>query len=138
MRKMNRGHNIYLFEIDITKILQLNTINHLEYNYKPYSCYPSITRDISVNTCKNLELDKLMTIINKIKKQKNNLIKSVEIFDEYIEKNNNITKKIGLRITYRSFTKTLTSEEIDVIEKYIKQELQFYLLLFNNAKESRT
>ena len=138
MQKMNRGHNIYLFEIDITKILQLNTINHLEYNYKPYSCYPSITRDISVNTCKNLELDKLMTIINKIKKQKNNLIKSVEIFDEYIEKNNNITKKIGLRITYRSFTKTLTSEEIDVIEKYIKQELQFYLLLFNNAKESRT
>ena len=125
--KLAKSNNIsektYIFEIDLQYILRKTTANIFNVTYKAYSNYPSIIRDISISIYKHYNIENIINIINKIKKEKTHLIESIEIFDEYYIKKEDLTKKLGLRAIYRSKEKTLTNNEIKELEKYIKKQL---------------
>ena len=133
--KLAKNNNIsektYIFEIDLQHILRKTTANILNYTYRPYSNYPSIIRDISISIYKHYNIENILNTINKIKKEKIHLIESIEIFDEYYIRKENVIKKLGLRAVYRSKDKTLTNNEIKELEKYIKKQLNDYLLSDN-------
>lgn len=116
----------YIFEISIDALIPLiKKPNELVYSYQQYSNYPKITRDISISINKYQKIQKIIDIINTIKEE-NKIIESINIFDEYSNTEN--TKKIGLRITYRSQTETLTNKIIEKIEKIFQTKINQKIL----------
>lgn len=110
--------NIYIFEINLLKLMNCITTNkHLDYHFKPYSVYPSVTRDISLKLSKS---DNVSLIQKKILQIMYPLAKSVKIFNEY-KRDNEIEGKryVGFRITYRSHARTLDDEDIKTINHKI-------------------
>nr|YP_010951843.1 Phenylalanine--tRNA ligase [Laurencia elata]WMP12782.1 Phenylalanine--tRNA ligase [Laurencia elata] len=116
-------NKIYLFEINIAKLnktIKLN--NHLNYISRPYSNYPSVTRDISIKVTKNTNIKE---IENVLRKKQNILIESIEIFNEYFNKQYRY-KSVGIRITYRSQSRTLDSNNIKEIDDHINNVLLYF------------
>nr|YP_010502381.1 phenylalanine tRNA ligase beta subunit [Grateloupia turuturu]UXC96794.1 phenylalanine tRNA ligase beta subunit [Grateloupia turuturu] len=110
----------YIFEIQLSGLMQtINYKNHLKYRIKPYSLYPSVTRDISIKLHNHENID---TIRQKIINQKNNLLESIEIFNEY--KHNNNKRNISLRVTYRAQDRTLDDKDLTKINQEIKYILK--------------
>nr|YP_010951629.1 Phenylalanine--tRNA ligase [Laurencia catarinensis]WMP12568.1 Phenylalanine--tRNA ligase [Laurencia catarinensis] len=113
-------HKIYLFEINIEKLnttIKLN--NHLNYISKPHSNYPSVTRDISIKVTKRTNVKEVEDILCK---KQNTLIESIEIFNEYFNKKYK-HKSIGIRIVYRSHSRTLDNNDIKKIDDHIENVL---------------
>nr|YP_009244170.1 phenylalanyl-tRNA synthetase beta chain [Gelidium elegans]AMK96412.1 phenylalanyl-tRNA synthetase beta chain [Gelidium elegans] len=123
--ELNSNHTTYIFEMNInalSKTIRIN--NYLEYIIKPYSCYPSITRDISVRLKSN---SNIADIIDSISKQNSKLIESIVIFDEYekiIRKRKD--KYISIRITYRAQNRTLNDTDITDIDNQINNIINSY------------
>ncbi len=111
---------IYMFEININ-ILQkyIKYQQHLEYTFSKYSIYPSVSRDISIQISKNITLSKIKTYIYQTNPS---LIENIDIFNEYYDRKNN-KRYIGIRITYRSNDKTLNNNDIENIDKTIRNIL---------------
>lgn len=121
--KLNRNKNekVYIFEISLDKLINTTNIkNHLNYNKKVYSEYPSITRDISIPISKYQHIDKIK---NKIGCMNKDIIESIEIFNEYktIKSHDDSQSKrfVGIRIKYRSLYKTLGTEDIKNIDNQL-------------------
>nr|WMP11930.1 Phenylalanine--tRNA ligase [Laurencia australis]WMP12142.1 Phenylalanine--tRNA ligase [Laurencia australis] len=113
-------YKIYLFEINITKLKKtIKPNDHLSYISKPYSNYPSVTRDISIKLTKNTEVKEIK---NALREKQNALIESIEIFNEYFNKKYK-HKSIAIRIIYRSQNKTLDSNDIKKIDDHIDNVL---------------
>ena len=113
-------NKIYLFEINVAKLnktIKLN--NHLNYISKPYSNYPSVTRDISIRVTKNTNIKEIENILCK---KQHILIESIEIFNEYFNKQYKY-KSVGIRINYRSQSRTLNSNDIKIIDDHINNIL---------------
>nr|YP_009397534.1 Phenylalanine-tRNA ligase beta subunit [Dasyclonium flaccidum]ARW66720.1 Phenylalanine-tRNA ligase beta subunit [Dasyclonium flaccidum] len=112
---------VYIFEIKIYELYKAS-INkeHLKYSFKKYSNYPKVTRDISIKIEKNKSIYDIKKIIFKTNKK---LIKSIDIFNNYYNRNLNI-RSIGLRITYRSNNRTLNNKDIYDIDLSIKNLLK--------------
>nr|YP_010985897.1 phenylalanyl-tRNA synthetase subunit beta [Grateloupia asiatica]WOL36815.1 phenylalanyl-tRNA synthetase subunit beta [Grateloupia asiatica] len=109
----------YMFEIQLSALMRtINHIDHLNYRIKPYSSYPSITRDISIKLKSHENID---IIRQRILNQNNNLLESIEIFNEY--KHNRDKRKISLRITYRAQDRTLGDTDVNKINEQIKYML---------------
>ena len=125
-QKICKSYNNYIFEIKIQNLINcINKNNHLDYNLKTYSIYPSVTRDISLILSKNHCAE---FIQQKILKEMHPLIESVEIFNEYKQQydcQNN--RYVGFRMTYRSNTRTLNDQDIDIIDKKISDFLKHQL-----------
>nr|YP_010937760.1 phenylalanine-tRNA ligase beta subunit [Palisada intermedia]WKW95621.1 phenylalanine-tRNA ligase beta subunit [Palisada intermedia] len=113
-------NKIYLFEINISKLnktIKLN--NHLNYISKPCSNYPSVTRDISIKVTPKTNIKEIEKVVCK---NQNMLIESIEIFNEYFNKQDR-HKSVGVRITYRSQSRTLDSNDIKKIDNHINNIL---------------
>nr|ARW68391.1 Phenylalanine-tRNA ligase beta subunit [Chondria sp. (in: red algae)] len=111
---------VYIFEININRLItSIKPNSHLNYIIKPYSSYPSVTRDISIKISKRRSIQSIKEIFSK---NYNSLIKSVKIFNEYLNKESNM-KSISLRIKYESKERTLNANDIEKIDKEI-----YYLL----------
>nr|YP_009391740.1 Phenylalanine-tRNA ligase beta subunit [Laurenciella marilzae]ARW59884.1 Phenylalanine-tRNA ligase beta subunit [Laurenciella marilzae] len=111
---------IYIFEINIQKLnktIRLN--NHLNYISRPYSNYPSVTRDISIKIRKNTNIKEVKDFL--LKKQ-NLLIESIKVLNEYFNKQHKY-KSISLRITYRSLNRTLNNKDIIEIDNHVNKTL---------------
>nr|YP_009399601.1 Phenylalanine-tRNA ligase beta subunit [Dictyomenia sonderi]ARW69207.1 Phenylalanine-tRNA ligase beta subunit [Dictyomenia sonderi] len=117
----NKKEKIYILEINLHQLIETTkSNNHLEYISQKYSNYPSVTRDVSIKLGKYINLEKVKhTIVN----ENNELIESVEILNEYNNEQINTTRYISLRITYRSKTKTLNSEDIRYIDNNLNNQL---------------
>nr|YP_010619947.1 Phenylalanine-tRNA ligase beta subunit [Symphyocladia marchantioides]WAX03960.1 Phenylalanine-tRNA ligase beta subunit [Symphyocladia marchantioides] len=126
IKKFNeKNTKIYIFEINLDELIETTkSNNHLEYIAHKYSNYPSVTRDISVKLEKYVNIEKVkQTIIN----DDNELIESIEILNEYKNNENtknNTTRYISIRITYRSNTKTLNTEDIKYIDKSLDKKIK--------------
>nr|YP_009019570.1 phenylalanine tRNA synthetase [Gracilaria salicornia]AHH24538.1 phenylalanine tRNA synthetase [Gracilaria salicornia]UAD87690.1 phenylalanine-tRNA ligase beta subunit [Gracilaria salicornia] len=119
------GISTYIFEFDLIKLINsVKSLNHVDSLILPYSCYPSLTRDIS------LTLDSFHTI-HSVKRQihdyNNSLVESVEVFNHYKSKSSNCYN-VGLRIIYRAFNRTLNYDDINRIDKDIEDLLKKYRL----------
>ena len=119
---INPTYNTYFFEIDIIKLSETIISNHhLKYRYLPCAIYPKITRDLSIKINKRLFIQQVFDTINDIKKETNQIIESVKVQNEYC--NNKQTKTICLRVTYRSPCKTLTNEEVEILDNIFKKKI---------------
>nr|YP_009396899.1 Phenylalanine-tRNA ligase beta subunit [Ophidocladus simpliciusculus]ARW66085.1 Phenylalanine-tRNA ligase beta subunit [Ophidocladus simpliciusculus] len=116
-KKGKDNEKVYIFEMNISKLyVDKNKNRHLKYIFKPYSHYPCITRDISIKI-KNFndmnEIHKRISVINQ------EIIESIEIFNEYKDKQSN-SRFIGIRITYRAQNRTLNTKDLNNINKHLE------------------
>lgn len=112
-------NRVYAGQIDFDKIVELT---NLDIKYKPLPKYPSMVRDIALV----LKEDILVGDIEKIiRKHGKGLIEKIELFDIY--KGNQIDegmKSVAYSITYRSYEKTLTDDEVNQIQNSIIEDLE--------------
>ena len=83
--------------------------------------YPSVSRDISIVLEDNVKVAALMKVISKAGGK---IIKSIEVFDIY--KGEHIKegyKSVSLTIVYEDATKTLKTEDVDLVHNKILDEL---------------
>jgi len=123
INEYNLPNSIYCFEIDLELILK-HILEEKNYSkeFKAYSSFPSITRDIAIITPIEITVDSVIKII---KNGNSSVLKHVTLFDEY--KGSNIVegyRSIAFRLTYQSESKTLTGEEVDKLHTNIKQDLK--------------
>nr|ALL97291.1 phenylalanine-tRNA ligase beta subunit [Pyropia endiviifolia] len=98
-----------------------NQFNYLNYQIQSYSKYPSITRDLSIITPQNMEVNYLLKLLNQFEKDD---LESIKLFDQYANRSIGKKKKsIGLRFTYRSNQKTLTNAEIDNKQRELQKKI---------------
>jgi len=116
----------YIFELHL-KYFSIQKMSSSISNYKEYSKYPTVTKDISIKLSTN-------TIFSNLKenvKKASDLLKSVEFFDIYFDKNNKINElTIGIRLSFQSTKETLTTE---IIEDQLKK-INFILIENFQAK----
>lgn len=112
----------YLFEINLYHLFNsISRVSHLESIIKPYSTYPSVTRDISIVLTQK---ETVQEIQNTILANSSVYIESIEIFNEYQHNTiNNFERIISFRITYRLDNRTLNNKDIENIDKDIHQLL---------------
>ncbi|MFL2665485.1 MAG: phenylalanine--tRNA ligase subunit beta [Dehalococcoidia bacterium] len=113
---------IFIFELSIEKIFKIISQKRdlLEKKFKEYNRLPSSYRDLSLVVNSDIFVADL---INQI--ANNKLIKSINIFDVFEGKGVPKNKKaIGLRLTFQSKNKTITSQEINKSEQRIISELK--------------
>nr|QCI08282.1 Phenylalanine-tRNA ligase beta subunit [Pterothamnion crispum] len=107
---------INIFEINLQTLIETHVKKtHLDHTLSYYSRYPNVIRDISIKINKNIKISEIKQYILEINQ---NLIEDVEIFNEYYNKINN-DRNVGLRITYRSFNRTLNNKDIQYIDQTI-------------------
>ena len=99
----------YIFEIDLKYLLPENMESSIP-EYKEYSKYPAVTKDISISLSKSVNFSKLK---NKVESA-SNLLKLVQFFNIYLDKHkiNHIT--VGIRLTFQSDNQTLKNQEIEL------------------------
>ncbi len=112
-------NKVILFEIDFEKLSQLSSE---EQEYRPISKFPSAVRDIAVLVPKEV---KVAEILNKIYAAGGKEIRDVELFDLYEGKELPDGKKnLAFHIIYQAEDKTLSSNEIDSLQKRIIDALE--------------
>nr|YP_009391536.1 Phenylalanine-tRNA ligase beta subunit [Platysiphonia delicata]ARW59680.1 Phenylalanine-tRNA ligase beta subunit [Platysiphonia delicata] len=117
--KTSTKKRTFIFEINIDKLIKTIYLKkHLKYIIKPYSVYPGVTRDISIEVKKNTPIEKIKKLIIN-KNSKINFVESIKLISEYYQQQNN-KRFLCFRITYRSISKTLNTEDLKSIDKNIK------------------
>ena len=108
--------DIYVFEINLDKLLSLKTGN---IKYKEYNKYPSIKKDLAFIVDINIPSE---DIIKTIKKSGGKNLTNIEIFDLYMGNNLDKDKKsIAFSLTFEDPKKTLTDEEVmDIFNNIIE------------------
>ena len=94
--------------------------------FEEVSKYPAVSRDLAMVVAENVKVEKIIAGIRKNGKLgKENIIKSVEVFDvytgEHVEKG---FKSIALSMVFQSFEKTLKDQEINTIFNQIIETLE--------------
>ncbi|MDP8229553.1 MAG: phenylalanine--tRNA ligase subunit beta [Candidatus Gorgyraea atricola] len=117
-RKFGIKQKVYLAEIDMEKILQYA---QLQRKFMALPRYPSIKRDISILVDDSVSAEGIFDLI---KKQGNELVRSVDVFDLYKGQQIQEGKKsLAYTVEYRSDEKTLKDEEVIQIHKNIQDSL---------------
>lgn len=115
-------HPAYAKETDVDDVIMaefdfdaLVALKKAKIKYVSVSKYPSVTRDLAFVMDRNMEVDKVCTLIMQNGKvNKENVIRSVDVFDvyqgEHVKENE---KSVALSMVFQSDTHTLTEEEIN-------------------------
>lgn len=115
----------YFLEIDLIELMKATKSGHsLQYIYNHYSVYPKVSRDFSITMNAKISMQEIQNIIKGIQDHKNNIIESVNIISEYY--NSQYKKTICLRVTYQSKHKTLTGQEVKILDDMLKSKLSLY------------
>lgn len=119
---MSSNYNMYFFEIDLKYLLEsIMDKKHLNYRYSKYPEYPKTTRDLSIKTQKSMAMEQIQAIISQIEQDKTSMIESIKILNEYFTKEK--IRTICFRVDYRSFIKTLTNTEVDILEYNLEHKI---------------
>lgn len=122
---------ITIAELNLDTILEIHqrAITSMGFSvYKPLSNYPPIKRDNAFLVDVDLQVEKILDLINQYGSE---LLEDIYVFDLYTGKGIPEGKKsIALRFTYRASDRTLLSEEIDRIHN----ELVDKILKFTQAE----
>jgi phenylalanyl-tRNA synthetase alpha chain len=111
--------DIRLFWSDDPRIVK--QLENIDGKYKEVSKYPPIVRDISFIIDKSISLNNYYELV---RDEADNLIEQVELTDNYEndEKFGADKKSYTFRIIYRSNERTLTNDEVNVIQKKIEDK----------------
>ena len=108
LKSMSIKENVFAFEVFVNAFDNLKVKSKSRPDFSP-SQYQSVTRDFSFE----FDLDvKASDIIKNVKSVDRKLITDVLIFDQYIDKNNNDKKSIGIRVKIQPLNSTFTDEDI--------------------------
>nr|YP_009402675.1 phenylalanyl-tRNA synthetase beta chain [Compsopogon caeruleus]ARX96031.1 phenylalanyl-tRNA synthetase beta chain [Compsopogon caeruleus] len=126
LKQFDLNNIFFAFEInfDILYTLFIEESLVQKNQFIPYSIYPTITRDISIIAPSDIFVQ---TIIDNIKQLSNSskILQYIQIFDEYSGDNiPNGSRSIGLRLFYQSKYRTLTTEEVEKLNRYIKFNIE--------------
>lgn len=111
--------DLFYFEIDFDKIL--NDVKEEKF-YTPLPKYPEIKRDISLLVKEEVTNEEITKII---KGQGGHLLKRLELFDVYRGKQiPEGFKSLAYSLIYQNENRTLSSEEVEIIQENIKKELK--------------
>ena len=111
--KLKINQDIYLFEINLGKLIQAANVNVVKYKQLPQ--FPEVQRDISFAIEKNISNEQILLTIKKSADSK--LFKGANLFDIYEgEHIQDGYKSLAYRITIQDEEATLTDE---IIEKQI-------------------
>lgn len=126
--KLGLTAKLFVLEINLNILEDShNQFNYLNYQIRPYSKYPSITRDLSLIIPKKMEFNYLLKLLDQFNDKD---LESIRLFDQYTNKSLGEQKKsIGLRFTYRSSQKTLTNLEIDDKQHELQEKIIQHLNL---------
>lgn len=120
-----------LFEIpDIRLFWTLDERFHSQFkagqisSFKPYSKYPGTNRDVAFwlpeeKECKPIHENDLMEIV---RNRAGDLVESVKLIDSFVHPKTN-RKSLCYRINYQSMDRNITNEEINDIQKHVREEL---------------
>nr|QCI07753.1 Phenylalanine-tRNA ligase beta subunit [Pleonosporium borreri] len=115
---IKENYSIYVFEFYLNQLIQNISIKKtINYIIKPYSLYPSVTRDISININNK---NSLVNIKQNIQKKYQHLIESIDIINVYYNPKLKL-KSLCLRITYKAVNRTLNNKDIQNIDKNLNQ-----------------
>lgn len=118
--KMKINQNIYLFEINLGKLI--NAVSKQTVKYKPLSSFPEVQRDISFAIENTVSNEQIMLAIKKCSDSK--LFKGANLFDIYEGEHIQAGfKSLAYRIMLQNDEATLTDELIDKEINSIKSGL---------------
>ena len=117
--KTENETKVLVFDIDFEK---LSKIASEEHEYRPISRFPSAVRDVAILVPKEIKVEE---VLNKIENLGGFLIRDIELFDIYEgEELPEGKKNLAFHIIYQSQDRTLTSEEIDQLQKKVISALE--------------
>lgn len=120
--QMDISEPVFIFEFDIEKLMA-RCPNWQ--SFKPFSRYPSVSRDVALVVDEGLSFGKLASIVKDMKKESEFLV-DLEIFDIYQGSNIGSGKKsLAFALTFQHPERTMRDEEAD----------SFIAKLVANAKE---
>jgi phenylalanyl-tRNA synthetase beta chain len=119
LQKMKITKKCVAFNIDFKQLLKLVSEEH---EYEPLSSFPAAVRDLAILVPKGT---KVVEVLNKINVAGGRLVRDVDIFDIYEgEELPEDKKNLAFHIIYQAEDKTLSSEEIDKLQKKIIRILE--------------
>lgn len=114
----NIKERVYIGQLDFDKIIEKS---NLEIKSKALPRYPSMARDIAITVDEEILVGDIIKIISK---HGQGLIEKIELFDIYT--GSQIAqgmKSLAFSIVYRSDERTLTDDEVNIIQKSITADL---------------
>ena len=109
-----------MFELDVEVLYSLVGEKTRADNYAPYPKYPDSQRDLALVADADVHVGDALRIC-----MQNRLVKSASLFDVYEGGGVDEGKKsLGIRVTYQSETRTLTSEQVTRAEDQIVNRLE--------------
>ena len=118
-RKFDIKQQVFIAEIDISPLIKLSR-DLVE--FKPLPVYPAAPRDLALVVNTDVKVGDIITLV---KKRAGELAESVKVFDLYAGKQIEKGKKsIGISVVYRSDKKSLSSEEVDRLQRDIMNNLK--------------
>ena len=109
-----------MFELDVEVLYSLIGEKTRADNYAPYARYPDSQRDLALVADSEVRVGDALRICTQ-----NRLVKSASVFDVYegggLEEGK---KSLGIRVTYQSDARTLTSEQVTRAEEQIVMRLE--------------
>ena len=113
---------VYVAEFDLQAVLENGEDPS---NYKPLPVFPSVSRDVSFLTKRNLPFS---TIENEIRSLSYELCRNVSFVDVFDGKGmGDDERSITIRLEYRSDKRTLTEEEVEKVHELILKTLSVNL-----------
>lgn len=110
---------VFIFDIDFEKLSELASEEH---EYQPISKFPAAVRDIAILVPKNIRVEE---VLNRIETIGGELIRDIDLFDIYEgEQLPGGKKNLAFHIVYQAKDRTLSSEEIDDIQRKIIKTLE--------------
>lgn len=101
--------DLWVIDLEIGNIIEAT--RGMSTEFKPLPRYPSVTRDVSFLIADNIPFSQIAETIRRVDIQ---LVRSVEVFDEYRGKQvTEGNRSISLRLTIQDMEKTLTDERVD-------------------------
>ncbi|NMF65021.1 phenylalanine--tRNA ligase subunit beta [Brasilonema octagenarum] len=114
--------SVYLFQLDLDVLLDsLDEDEILTPQFHPYSTYPAADRDIAFFAPVKVSVAEIEKVITKAGKE---LLKSVELFDEYHgEHVPQGQRSLAFRLIYRVSDRTLTDSEVEPVHNKVREAL---------------
>jgi len=110
---------VVVFDIDFEKLQRLSSEETI---YQPISRYPAAVRDLAVLVPLGTKVE---TVLNKIEAIGGKLIRDIDLFDIYEgEELPQGKKNLAFHIIYQAKDKTLSSREVDEMQKKIIKTLE--------------
>jgi len=119
LRKLKIKEKIIVFDLDFEKLQKLADEQH---EYRPISQYPAAIRDIALLVPREVRVADVLNVIERVGGE---TIIDVDLFDIYEGEELPMGKKnLAFHLIYQAENKTLSSKEIDAIQKKIIKALE--------------